>query len=511
MRNSTGFRIAGLAAAAVLAVFATTPALAQPRDIDRSNRIRQHEQRIKQIIENRRIEAVEREKKEREAREAEQRQQQEQQQQQQQQPAEAQQQPPGGVPPGQAPAVDPATLEPPPQEGKKAISSVVMGFKFINDEGLADYNTIVREGQTFITEVTLFNIDHNPIERLRLALDYDKRFIEPVKVFDTELRKREKEPAKFSLDDENAQILYDSTLAKPMEREEVVLLRILWKAKRQTPYTGISFAFDELEEEGTPHTAIYARGKNILGIYDDPADGVLSGGLMIDTPNGDGEEVVLQGKGEELKKLYLGSVASDAEVGLKLVGPRQTPKVGKPFIVKVALNNPDGALVDALDFYVKYDPQVLQVIDSDKFNWVNRGVNVLDGPYHTNFPWDMHKRNEVRNSRGQINYQVALSNGASLPSKTVASIKFVAIAPTQATEIQFVPGKLSEYIHTSVRYFGYERLNLKEKYSHPILKFPVEAAPPPVEKAKEPEPAVVAAGPESEGASSVKSLKIVRD
>lgn len=497
MRTPAGFARSLAAAALILAV--AGPAVAQERspDIDRSNRIRRHEERIKQIIENRRIEAMEREKREREAREAAERQAQEQ-----QAAAAGQAPPPGeGAPPPDAP--------PPADTGRKAVSSVVMGFKFVNEEGMADYNTIVREGETFMTEVTLFNIDRNPIDRVRLALDFDKRFIDPVKVFDTELRHRTKADPSFTVDSANAQLLYDATLGKPLEREEVVLLRILWKAKRQTPHTGIAFAFDELEEDGVPHTAIYVRERNILGVSDDPADGVLSGGLMIDAPGGSGD-VVLQGKGEELRQLYLGSVASDAAVGLQLKGPRTTPKVGEPFVVKVALNNPDGALIDALDMYIRFDPAVLQVIDTDKFNWVNRGVNILDGPYHAHFPWDMHKRNEVRNERGQINYQMALSNGSSLPGKTVASIRFVAIAPSEGTEIRFVQGKLSEYIRTSVRYFGYERLDLSEKASRPILRVPVEAAPMNVAAAEAAPDEGQTDKPAATG-PAVKPLRIVRD
>jgi hypothetical protein len=233
---------------------------------------------------------------------------------------------------------------------------------------------------------------------------------------------------------------------------------------------------------------------------------VLSGGLMI--TGGEEKEEILQGKADELRDIYLGSVASDEEVGLHLIGPERPPHVGDEFTVNVALNNPEGALVDSVNFAVLFDPNYLQVVDTDKFNYILRGVNVHDGPFHQDFPWDMHKKNEVRNDRGLINYKMALSNGASLPSKTFARIHFRAIAPIDQTSIGFVKGRPGAPDMTSVRYFGYERLNLTPDYSYPSVVIPI--LPPTrdiAEKPREVEDAVVVE-PED---VSVRSLKIERN
>ena len=376
------------------------------------------------------------------------------------------------------------------EEGTRALSNVVMGIKFLNEQGDSSYNIIIGNETTFVTEVYLFNIDQNPVDRVRLALSYDKRFIEPLRVFDTSLRAASAEPPIFSREDRESYLLYDAKLKEPLRSPEVVLLRIMWRALRPTPYTGIDFVFSALERDEDTHTAIYAKGTNILGVPDDPADGVLSGGLMIEDPRDVGDRV-LQGKAEELREMYLGGVASDTKVGMQLVRDAQPVKVGDRFAVSVRLNNPEGALVDSVSFAVLFDPKVLQVYDKDDFNAIIRGVNAHDGLYQRNFPWDIHRKNEARNDRGLIEYSMALSNGGSLPSRAFADIYFVAIAPADKTQVSFVKGRPGAPDLTSIRYFGYERLELSPPMSAPSISFrvenaPVEVATRPVEEAVSP-------------------------
>lgn len=448
------------------------PAQQQQQPTNRNRRLREHEQKIQEIIQQRRTERDKREAEER-TRQA-------------------------------AAPTDPAEQK--QKDSPKPPSSVVMGFKFLNQAGVSDYNTIVSKGDTFLSEVLLFNVDQNSIDRISLALQFDKRFIEPVRIFDTQLAPYIDGNSTFRIDERDSILIYEARLQKPATSTEVVLLKILWKAVRPTPYTGIEFKFSPLERPQDPHTAIYVAGVNILGIRDDPQDGVLSGGLMIEDPAAPKE---LQGKATELRDIYLGSVASDATVGLQIVGPEDPVRLGDRFVVRVRLNNPDGALVDSVNYFILFDPKVLQVIDEDKFNWMLRGVNVHDGPYHLNFPWDMHKQNEVRNERGQIVYSMALSNGAALPSRTFTDIHFRAVAPTAETPIGFVKRRPGAPNLTSVRYFGYELLDLATQISTPsinvtILNPPVEVALPRDETEPPPPQAPQAAE------SSVRALLIER-
>ena len=420
--------------AVALLVAAPASVMAQNQD-SRDRRLREHEERIRQIIEERRAAQEEEERRRAEAEE--------------------------DAPPREE-----------REERRRFVSNVVMGLKFINEEGETAYSTFVRQGNTFITEVYLFNEDRNPVDRVRLALDYDKRFIEPVRVFDSALRPHMDGEPRFELIDRDAIVVYDAKLETPIEQREVVVLRLLWRARRPASHTAIQFAFDDEERDDQPHTAIYSREQSILGTRTDPADGVLSGSLMIEQI--DREERIFQGKAEELREMYLGSIGATADVGLELIGPEEPPRVGEEFVVRVALNNPQGAIIDAVDFAVLYDPEVLRAVDKDRFNWITSGMNVHDGPYHSRFPWDIHKSNEIRNQRGLALYRKGLSTGRALPSEPFADIHFRAIAPTNRTSIGFSRGRTGMPNMTSVRYFGFQMLNLEDSsISTPAIEFPV--------------------------------------
>lgn len=492
-------RAVAMLSAAIMAAAIMLPA---QDNNTRLERLREHERKIQEIIRERRI-RQQQEEAERAKLAAE-------------QAAQAAQNPGaaavGSAPDGATGISQEEARGEPTQDKPRVLSNVVMGFKFKDDKGHADYNIIVENGDTFISEVYLFNIDGNPVDRVRLALDYDKRFLRPLRVFDSTLRQTAAETPTFRLDERDGIVIYDAKLREPLTSPEVILLRILWEARRPTPYTGIDFKFSMLEGDEDVHTAIYSSNRNILGLGDDPADGVLSGGLMIEekgTRLAGIEERPLQGKAEELRKMYLGSIASDAKVGFQLEGPKKPVEVGDQFLVHVRLNNPEGALIDSVNFFVLYDPKVLQIVDSDRFNWIIRGINIHDGPYHTNFPWDIHKQNEVRNDRGTAAYRMALTNGSSLPSERFAAIQFRAIAPSAGTEVGFVKGRPGAPDLSSVRYFGYELLDLAGPVSNPNIVIPIQNAA--VQVAQEGRPSREVNAPvASPDETAVRPLKLER-
>ncbi|HMZ52086.1 MAG TPA: hypothetical protein PK988_07455, partial [Candidatus Sumerlaeota bacterium] len=134
------------------------------------------------------------------------------------------------------------------------------------------------------------------------------------------------------------------------------------------------------------------------------------------------------------------------------------------------------------NFTVLFDPKVLRVVDKDKFNYIITGTNIHDGPYHYNFPWDMHIENDVRNDAGLISYAMSLANGGTLESRTIADIHFKAIAPAAKTEVGFVKSRPGAPNLTSVRYFGFETLDLRSSQlsrstiAFPVLNKPMEIA-----------------------------------
>ncbi len=134
----------------------------------------------------------------------------------------------------------------------------------------------------------------------------------------------------------------------------------------------------------------------------------------------------------------LGEPNKGKAISLNLHAPSAPLKVGDKFFVDVHLENPMGVRFDGLNIVIDFDTNALRVEDCDHGNWIEIGANILDGPYHKEFPFDVHYRNEAFNELGQIHYMVATSKlGYRYPTGKLASILFTAVAPTPKAEIKF--------------------------------------------------------------------------
>ena len=102
---------------------------------------------------------------------------------------------------------------------------------------------------------------------------------------------------------------------------------------------------------------------------------------------------------------------------LRVEPPESLPEVGEEFVLNVWVDNPHFLAFDEVRLALAFDPTKTQVFDWDYRNWIQRGVNVFDGHAHDLFPFNVHTRNEVRNSRGRIDYRVSSTRLASLRAK----------------------------------------------------------------------------------------------
>ncbi|MCX7047691.1 MAG: PDZ domain-containing protein [Candidatus Sumerlaeota bacterium] len=74
--------------------------------------------------------------------------------------------------------------------------------------------------------------------------------------------------------------------------------------------------------------------------------------------------------------------------------------------VQLILENPDAVPVTRINLTLMYDPAQLRVLDTDKGNWIRSGVNISDGPYHKEFPFDFHNVNAVEAAKGLVLYDM---------------------------------------------------------------------------------------------------------
>ncbi len=428
--------------------------------VTRDRNLKEHDQKIREIIRKRQEEA-----KQKAAREA---------------AASNQVQNSEAEPTGEASladvggAIEVTSSETPSNEKRgRALGATMLYYNFPTPRTEYQLDTFVKTGQEFISEVVLLNDAEAPLDRLSLALSYDKRFVEPVKVFDSEIRKFSDEAPEFRVDSRAGVLYYDIKFSKPVAMISMTPLRIIWKASRPTSHCTLNFVFETDESDpDVPLTAVWAGERNILGLGFDAIDGVLGGGVTIEADDSGGHRR-LQGKASDLREVYLGEVGAHSDAGLAIVPPDGPIQIGDIIPVQIKLANPGGTLVDSIDFLLEWDPQVFRMVDRDRGNWVKRGINAHDGPYTRDFPFDTIKYNEVRNDRGTLRYSASLTEGRTLPSGTFVTAYLKAIRPSDETAIRFLRSRPGEANLTSIRYFGFEISLLEAPLSVPNIRVKV--------------------------------------
>ena len=138
--------------------------------------------------------------------------------------------------------------------------------------------------------------------------------------------------------------------------------------------------------------------------------------------------------------LLVFSLASTAQaaVYLSLSPSAQDVGVGSEFTLNMNLNNPSSEQLSFLNVWLSFNPAYLEVVDTDTGNWITKGTNVLDGPYHGAFPWDFHGQNSADNTAGTISYGEGSFSTNVIGSGTFAKITFLAKANALDTPINYL-------------------------------------------------------------------------
>ena len=132
------------------------------------------------------------------------------------------------------------------------------------------------------------------------------------------------------------------------------------------------------------------------------------------------------------------TLPAEASVYLSLQPSAQDIGAGSQFTVNMNLDNPSSQQLSFLNVWLSFDPNYLEVVDSDSGNWITSGTNVLDGPYHGAFNWDFHGQNSADNGTGRISYGEGSFSTTVTGNGTFAQIKFLAKAPVLNTPINYL-------------------------------------------------------------------------
>lgn len=325
-------------------------------------------------------------------------------------------------------------------------------------------------GKEFPLHVWLDNPQAKPIEVVSFVLAYDPRRLEyidapggpegNVNVYDQSekitkalplVRNAGIDPFYMNrVDQANGMIYYRARCpVGETTTAQGFLVTMKFRALTPTDQTGLRFVFSEWPENMNPPvqsdqewswpkemTFVGGRkvqGKsssgewvNLLGSESSPQDGVVSGNLTL---KGDYTKA-LQDEAEELPK-------GEAFTRIVLAPRTNLVQVGKTFDLQVKITNPKGVPWDRVRFDIQYDPNYLEVVDTDSGNWITRGTNILDGPFHNRFPFEWTRSNMVRQAEGRILYEAGIFTSPLRADGTLATIHFQALRPVPETWVAF--------------------------------------------------------------------------
>ncbi|MBN1476449.1 hypothetical protein JXA47_06845 [Candidatus Sumerlaeota bacterium] len=320
-------------------------------------------------------------------------------------------------------------------------------------------NVTCRVGDRFLTSAHVLNTSTCGFDEVVIAVDYDPSVLRPLRVSDHKIRPLLVESPTLTSDLREGWIRYEARLAAPEKAMNREIITVEWETLAMVDRTRVAFINDP--EIGC---ALRVQGVDLLGNLGQPGDGTLATDVAI---HWRGSDHMLSSphsnSAERLRELY--GLETVGDMTLRLEGPGRAITVGDTFSVDIVLDNPKRSAFDELRLLLSYDPEVLEVLDSAPMgyppqcdNWIVRGINLLDEPFHAAFPFDFHLRNEADSRFGTVNYHMGLNRPLPLEGGTVARMELRVLAPAAETSLRFIQTEVPGVSTTAVRCLGVDML-----------------------------------------------------
>jgi hypothetical protein len=337
-------------------------------------------------------------------------------------------------------------------------------------------------GQEFPLHVWIDNPKSKPIEVVSFVLSYDPRRLEYIdapggsgdwaNVYDQSekiltalplVRNAGVDPFYLNrVDPVNGMIYYRARCAVgESTTAQGFIATMKFRAITPTDQTGLHFIFSDWPEDLAPPVQsdqdwtwpkgmTFVGGKkgkgksgsgewvNLLGGDASDRDGVVSGNLTL---KGDYTKA-LKEEEEQIPK-------GEAYTHISLEPRLNVVQVGKTFDIQLKITNPKGVPWDRIRLELQYDPTYLEVVDSDSGNWITRGTNILDGPFHDRFPFEWIRNNMIRKQDGRIFYEAGIFTSPLRVAGTLATIHLQALRPVPETWLGFhMPSEVGSRVGT---------------------------------------------------------------
>ena len=283
----------------------------------------------------------------------------------------------------------------------------------------ASQNT--RPGREFKTTCKLLNPDHLVIDRIQVCLAYPTKQMQPVAIHQDAIKDNLRGEPEVFVKPEEGHLFYRAQLADPTDFGQVPLITIVWEALNPGGAVRIQPFFTDM------YSAAY-RGRKLLSQSVFGVENALAGATVrILEPNSEipqGERFIAPTL--EQLRLVLAGFKEQSNLSPPTLWIDQPAEgsfePGQWLVVDIGLTNPQAMLFDEVRLAGRFDPEAVAVVDADRENWIHQGVNLLDGPFHSLWPWDMHYANAANNTTGYFYYRMGMSNLREQPDGPIARL-----------------------------------------------------------------------------------------
>jgi hypothetical protein len=298
---------------------------------------------------------------------------------------------------------------------------------------LSPATATVAPGERFSTQCLLLNQDLKQapasVDRIELYIAYPAQAIRLEGIHQSRLKEYLDGQPECLVNEKAGTIIYRAKLKYAVSSAELEVVTLVWKAVATVNEGEIRLSIG-----GKLSQAL--SGKRVVSDSAAGEDGALLGtlirveGAVGAVPEGnrfldlEADQLMLAGFKDQRKvrppRLWIHQPE----------GEELQP--GRWLVVDLGVDNPSHAVFDELRLAATFDPTAVEVIDADRGNWISEGVNLLDGPFHTDWPWDQHYKNTVDQKRGIFYYRMGMNDLREQPSGTVARLFVRVKRPVQA-------------------------------------------------------------------------------
>ncbi len=340
---------------------------------------------------------------------------------------------------------------------------------------------VVRKGEVFATRVVFHSGGMDEFDTLDVSLKYDPRIIEPIGIDDSAFSSRLAEPALARVDRNKGIIAWHCKFAAPAVVNTSEVFRVSWKALALSDKTTLGF----LNTVDFPSRVLSGRRNILLPMTPEGAElgddnemdatmGLLTADITVVTDivtNDQADETsgstVVTTVGSSTLKLAreIADGTAEGKISLGMKSSTNTPLVGNDFTVTIYYENPQLVDFDRVRLTIDYNPSVLQVVDWDTDNWITENVNIYDGDFHDELPYDIHMRNQALNNVGKIYYEMGFTHRPSPAERgNLAIIKFRPIKTATLTQVSFDQIDAEEVMSpTALSFLGYNLVGVPGK------------------------------------------------